>query len=76
MEYMKTRGIESRTYFYPLHRQPAFAYLKTGIDDRDFPNSILGYEQGVCLPMFPTLTDEQLAHVCCCIRDFFASRNV
>ena len=76
MEYMKTRGIETRTYFYPLHRQPAFAYLITGLDDRDFPNSILGYEQGVCLPMFPTLTNEQLAHVCRSIHDFFASANV
>jgi len=75
MEHLKSREIETRTYFYPLHRQPAFSYLE-GLDDRDFPNAIFGYEQGVCLPMFPTLSDEQLSHVCGSVREFFARPDV
>jgi perosamine synthetase len=70
MEHLKHREIEPRTFFYPLHLQPAFAGLRDG---RKFPNSVYGYEHGVCLPMFPTLTDEQLLHVCRSVREFYGN---
>lgn len=73
MAFMSSKGIESRTFFYPLHKQPCFAYLKdkTGQNnDKNFPNSIYGYEHGVCLPTFPTLTDKQVKYVCGIIKQF------
>lgn len=73
MAYMKTKGIEPRTFFYPLHKQPAFSYLKgKGFEykDSDFPNTIYGYEHGVCLPIFPTLSDEQVVYICDSIKEF------
>lgn len=62
MAFMSKKGIETRTFFYPLHKQPCFSYFK--YNDKNFPNSIYGYEHGVCLPTFPTLTDEQVRYVC------------
>ena len=73
MAYMKSKGIEPRTFFYPLHKQPAFSYLKGKnfeYKDSDFPNAIYGYEHGVCLPIFPTLSDEQVKYVCDSIKEF------
>lgn len=67
MKFMKKRGIEPRTFFYPLHRQPCFNYLAKS---RNFPNAVWGYKHGICLPTFPTLTDEQIAYVCDTIREF------
>lgn len=67
MKFLSTKGIESRTFFYPLHKQPCFAYLN---NDRDFPNAVYGYEHGVCLPTFPRLTDKQVEYICRAIKQF------
>ena len=53
MEFLRSREIEPRTFFYPLHLQPC--YLKTNkrnLMDDYFPNSIHGYKHGVCLPAY------------------------
>ncbi|MDP3954682.1 MAG: DegT/DnrJ/EryC1/StrS family aminotransferase [bacterium] len=74
MSFMREKGIESRTFFYPLHRQPYFKYLQKGRKDQDdkyFQNAIYGYEHGICLPIFPTLTDRQILYVCDTIKDFY-----
>lgn len=74
MQFMTEKGIESRTYFYPLHRQPCYNYLpESARRDEDFPNAIYGYESGVCLPTFPTLKEEEVKYICSAIRDFYAS---
>lgn len=67
MSFMASKGIESRTFFYPLHRQLAFAYLK---DKKAYPNATYGYEHGVCLPTFPALTDRQVKYICQVIKQF------
>lgn len=71
MAFLATKDIEPRTFFYPLHRQPAFAYMadRHGGDD-EFPNSVYGYEAGVSLPTYPTITDAQVDYVCESIREF------
>jgi len=73
MAFMSAKGIETRTFFYPLHQQPCFAYLKdknNQLNDKNFPNSIYGHQHGVCLPTFPTLTDKQVKYVCQVIKQF------
>ncbi len=67
MKFMAEKGIETRTFFYPLHQQPCFAYLKDG---RAFPNATYGYENGICFPTFPTLTDRQVKYICRVIKRF------
>ncbi len=77
MEYMKEKGIESRTFFFPLHRQPCFSYLKreqvfsNKLTDEVFPNAVFGYENGVCLPSFPIIEDKQIEYVCDVIADYY-----
>jgi len=77
MAFLTTREIETRTFFYPLHRQPAFRYLLDdgtythSLQDDHFPQTISAYEQGICLPIFPTLGEEQIHYVCAAIKAFY-----
>jgi perosamine synthetase len=79
MTYLSERGIQTRSFFYPLHKQPCFAYLdkqKGGaldLDDRNYPNAVYGYDHGVCLPVFPTMSKEQVDYVCGCIKEFYTT---
>ena len=70
MEHMKTQGIETRTFFYPLHKQPAYQKQKTFLSKLfkkdDFEVSERMYREGVCLPSFLSIvTGKQIgrAHV-------------
>jgi perosamine synthetase len=81
MDFLSKQEIEPRSFFYPLHRQPAFQYLKHNeswwrrMDDRNFKNAVYGYEHGICLPSFPALTVEQVQYVCEKLREFFDVRG-
>lgn len=77
MEFLESAGIQTRTFFYPLHRQPCFQerpelFPKPGsLDDSHFPNAISGYEHGMCLPVHPTLTEEEVVYICTKIKEFY-----
>jgi perosamine synthetase len=77
MKFMEARGIQTRTFFYPLHRQPAFAALRDDpgrrgqFADARFPGALYAFEHGVCLPSFPSLPLEDVHYVCDAIRDFY-----
>lgn len=58
---MADAGIEPRSIFYPLHKQPCYEYL--GYGDSEYKNSMLCYERGICLPTWIGLTEEQIAYV-------------
>jgi dTDP-4-amino-4,6-dideoxygalactose transaminase len=68
--HLQGRGVPSMVY-YPkaLHQQPLFAGLgyKTG----DFPVTERVQEQVLSLPIFPGLTDAQIAEVAAAVREFF-----
>ncbi|PKN00398.1 MAG: hypothetical protein CVU78_01230 [Elusimicrobia bacterium HGW-Elusimicrobia-2] len=78
MDSLSKKGIEGRTFFYPLHRQPCFQYLKDKgqnsqvLEDAQFPNAVYGYENGMCLPSFVGITEEQINYVCENIKAFYA----
>jgi len=78
MAFMSKQEIEPRTFFYPLHRQPCFQYLvhdqdwRRKLEDRNFPNAVFGYENGVCLPSYAALKEEQVDYVCDTIKRFYA----
>ena len=80
MAYLESQQIQSRTFFYPLHRQPAFDYLRNipgelaRLSDENFPGSNYAYEHGVCLPSFPSLTSEEIDYVCEKIKVFLRQR--
>lgn len=73
MEYMKENGIETRTFFYPLHKQPCYMKQKKTIfqkifyqknNDKEFEVSVRMYDEGVCLPSFVSITQEQISFIC------------
>jgi perosamine synthetase len=73
MEFLTGKEIETRTFFYPLHSQPAFKYLQdksTSCDDH-FPQAVSAYNNGVCFPIFPALSEEQVRYVCSRIVEFY-----
>jgi perosamine synthetase len=74
MDYMDNREIQARTFFYPLHKQPAFEEIvkTSGVTSKEFPNSIYAYENGICLPAFPELSQEQVEYTVGVIKDFYA----
>ncbi len=79
MQHLDAQGVQTRTFFYPLHRQPGFRNLLQStddgsllLDDARYPGAIYAYENGVCLPSYPGLPMEDLDFVNKCIREFYA----
>lgn len=78
---LEDAGVEARGFFYPMHQQPCFDYLDRAaggplaLDDEIYPNAIHGYQHGLCLPIFPTLGEDDVGYVCHVIRDHFTRSN-
>ena len=68
-EYLESNGVQTRGFFYPLHRQPYLQYL--GYSEDAFPVTNKVYSEGLCLPIFPGLRKEQIEYVCQNIRKFY-----
>ncbi|MBU0765919.1 MAG: DegT/DnrJ/EryC1/StrS family aminotransferase [Bacteroidetes bacterium] len=69
--YLKENGIQTRGFFYPLHRQPCFSYL--GYSKEAFPVSNMLNDTGLCLPVHCFLTEEDIKYVCKIIKKFYGS---
>jgi len=72
--YLKERGVEPRGAFHPLHGQPCFKSLADDSRHADklFEQANYLYDHALCLPTFPSLTEEQLDYVCSTIKSFVA----
>lgn len=71
LTHMKERGVEARSMFYPLHRQPCYSSL--GYDDQSFPHSMACFKRGVCLPTWVGLSEEQIRYVSETVKDALVS---
>ena len=72
--YLKSKEIDSGTYYpSPLHLEEAYRYL--GYEPGDFPEAERACKEVLSLPVFPELTDQQLAHVAGSIRTFYEEKQ-
>jgi dTDP-4-amino-4,6-dideoxygalactose transaminase len=71
--YLKERNIYCGVHYpIPLHLQPALTYLK--YKKGDFPNSEKFAERTLSLPMYPSLTPQQIKYICREITSFYQSK--
>lgn len=69
-KFLGENGIATGLHYpIPLHLQPCFSHL--GYKRGDFPVTEALAEQGLSLPMYPEMTDEQIEYVCEKIKEFF-----
>jgi dTDP-4-amino-4,6-dideoxygalactose transaminase len=69
-EHLASRGIETGFHYpFPLHLQPAYAFL--GHRKGDFPVSEAACETELSLPMYPALSDIQVDAVISAVGEFF-----
>ncbi len=69
MAHLQTRGVASGIHYpIPVHLQRCFAEL--GHKAGDFPHSEQAALETMSLPMFPELTDAQIARVVAALKDF------
>ena len=67
-KYLKENNIQTRRFFYPLHLQPCYSYMKL---KNKFPNTDHVYKHGLSLPSSATIKDEELAEVANKIKNFY-----
>lgn len=60
--YMAKNGIEGRSVFYPLNRQPCYSSFDSS--KISFSKSDECYKRGICLPTWVGLSQEQVEYVC------------
>lgn len=58
---LEERGVQTRGFFYPLHRQPA---LRQYADERLLPVSDELHRTGLCLPVHQDLTFDDIDEIC------------
>jgi dTDP-4-amino-4,6-dideoxygalactose transaminase len=69
-DYLRDAGLPTEVYYpYPLHLQPAFAYL--GYRQDDFPETERACREVLSLPVFPELTEEQQSKIVDAIAEFY-----
>ena len=74
---LEQAGVQIRSFFFPLHRQPCF--LKANVQfgavwslaDAAYPNANYGFEHGLCLPLYPALTLDDVADMTHQVREFY-----
>lgn len=68
--FLADRGVGSAAFYpVPLHLQKAFAYL--GYQEGDLPAAERITKETVCLPIFPELTQGELAYVAASVKAFY-----
>ncbi len=65
---MDKYGIETRDFFYPMHKQPALKKAVQGIDKKRFPISERLWDQGLYLPSSVDIGNDEIEYVANAIR--------
>jgi len=70
MEYLDKNGIQTRTFFYPMHQQYKFYEYKRYPIAEKISNS------GLYLPSGTGLKDEQIEYVCNKVKEFYNENKI
>lgn len=74
MKMLAEEGIGTRSFFYPMHRQPV--YIKEGLfKDVSCPNAEKIARKGFYLPSGLGITEEEIDYVVCKVIEAFKRRN-
>jgi dTDP-4-amino-4,6-dideoxygalactose transaminase len=66
-DYLKERGVHARKYFYPLITDfPMYSHLPSA-DRARLPVAADGADRVLCLPIYPDLSDADVARICALI---------
>jgi perosamine synthetase len=68
--YLDQQGVETRPFFYPAHTMPVYAEYNS----QKFPVAQEIAVRGINLPSGPTLTDNEIKHVCTGVKRFLMKK--
>jgi perosamine synthetase len=75
LAWLRKNGIECGIHYpIPIHLQPVYKSLY-GFEKGDYPNSELLSKTCLSLPMFPTLTRNEVGYICEKVHEFFKQRG-
>ena len=74
--FLSENGIETRTFFHPLHRQPCFEKIECGdVAEEHFQTSSNLFSRGLCFPVYPELTELEINYICDKIEEYYDARE-
>ena len=68
MEELRSRGVLTQVHYLPLHLQPYYRQA-LGTKPGDFPNAEAYYKKALSIPLFPAMSDGDVAAVIQAVRD-------
>lgn len=68
MKYLRENGVDSRTFFCPMNKQPCFDHLRT--TDIDCPVAEEIWASGLYLPSSVSLQENEIEYICELIKKF------
>lgn len=70
INFLKERGIGTRPFYFPIHTQPPYSYVKGS-----FKNSEYISQKGIWLPSSSNLKDDEIEYICRIISRFFKEKE-
>lgn len=70
-DFLHSEGIFAQIHYIPVHLMPFYRNL--GWKEGDFPNAEAYYSRCISIPMFPSLTNEEIDYVIDRIHSYYAS---
>ncbi len=67
-DFLKSKGIHTQVHYIPIYRQPFYQKLLN--KKPNCPNAERYYEEVLSLPIFPTITENELKYTVSSVKDF------